>query len=137
MRELPDLGRHGNQEPPSSPHGTRKHVVREFHEDLVRISSTISTGELDVFQRAKETPFVPASTDEHADVVRRLNKEFKISEADAREMVELAYLEENPGDLSVWGIANGITSAAKGHRYAENRVRASVFAGRILTATVS
>ena len=77
---------------------------------LVRISAEITTAEFDVFQRAKETPFVPASTDEHSDVIKRLNKEFKVSEADAREIVELAYLEENPGDLSVFGVVNGCTT---------------------------
>ena len=116
--------------------GRVKHVVREFHEDLVRIGSEITTAEYDVFQRAKETPFVPHGTDEHSDVIKRLNKEFKVSEADAREIVELAYLEENPGDLSVWGIVNGITSSAKAHRYAEARTRMGVLAGRVL-ATAS
>jgi len=52
--------------------GSLKEVVQEFHEDLVRITSEITTAEYDVFQRAKETPFVPASTDEHSDVVKRL-----------------------------------------------------------------
>ena len=117
--------------------GRVKHVVREFHEDLVRISADMTTAEYDVFAKAKETRFVPHGTDEHADVIKRLNKEFKVSEADAREIVELAYLEENPGDVSVWGIVNGITSAAKGHAYAESRTRVGSLAGRVLTATVS
>ena len=79
---------------------------------------------------------MPESTDEATDVVKRLNKEFKVSEADAREVVELGYAEENPGDLSVWGVVNGITSSAKAHRYAEDRTRVGALAGRILTATV-
>ncbi len=66
----------------------------------------------------------------------RVNKEFKVSEADAREIVELAYMEENPGDLSIWGIVNGITSSAKAHRYAEGRTRVGALAGRILTAAL-
>ncbi len=66
--------------------------------------------------------------------IKRLNKEFKVSEADAREIVELAYAEENPRDLSVWGVVNGITSAAKAHRYAEDRTRVGALAGRVLTA---
>ncbi len=115
--------------------GRVKHVVREFHEDLVRISAEITTAEYDVFQRAKETRFVPHSTDEHADVIKRLNKEFKVSEADAREIMELAYSEENPGDLSVWGVVNGITSSAKAHRYAEDRTRIGALAGRVLSRT--
>ena len=58
------------------------------------------------------------------------------SEADAREIVELAYAEEDPGDLSVWGVVNGITSAAKAHRYAEARTHVSNLAGRVLSTTV-
>lgn len=117
--------------------GRVKQVVREFHEDLVRISAEITTAEYDVFQRAKETRFVPHGTDEHSDVIKRLNKEFRVSEADAREIVELAYAAENPGDLSVWGVVNGITTAAKGHAHAESRSRTSLLAGRILATVVS
>ena len=79
---------------------------------------------------------LPATAEKHP-LSTRFNKEFKISEVDAREIVELAYLEENPGDLSVWGVVNGITSSAKAHRYAEDRTRVGALAGRILTATVS
>jgi len=51
-------------------------------------------------------------------------------------MVDLAYLEENPGDLSVWGIVQGITSSAKGHQYAEERTRVGALAGHILASAV-
>jgi hypothetical protein len=45
--------------------------------------------------------------------VKRLNAEFKLSQADAREVVHLVREPENPGVLTVWGIVNGLTSAAK------------------------
>ncbi len=80
---------------------------------------------------------MPEGPDENDLAVKRLNKEFKVSESDAREIVDLVYSPENPGDLSVWGVVNGITSAAKGHAYAEARTRISALAGRILTATIS
>ena len=50
--------------------------------------------------------------------------------------MELVYLEENPGDVSVWGVVNGITSSAKAHRYAEDRTRVGVLAGRVVTTAV-
>jgi len=115
--------------------GSVKAVVREFHEDLVRIGSEITTAEYDVFQRAKEARFVPPGPNETDLAVKRLNKEFKVSEADAREIVELAYAPENPGDLSVWGVVNGITSAAKGYGHAEGRTRVGALAGRVLQST--
>jgi hypothetical protein len=116
--------------------GTVKDVVREFHEDLVRIGTTITTAEYDVFQQAKDTRFVPEGPNEEELAVKRLNAEFKLSQADAREVVHLVREPENPGDLSVWGVVNGITSAAKAYAHAENRSRVSNLAGRILTATV-
>jgi hypothetical protein len=117
--------------------GTVKEVVREFHEDLVRIGTTITTAEYDVFQRAKETRFVREGPNEEELAVKRLNREFKLSEADAREVVALVREPENPGDLSVWGVVNGITSAAKAYAHAEHRSRISNLAGRILeTASI-
>ena len=114
--------------------GRVKHVVREFHEDLVRISADITTAEYDVFAKAKETRFVPDGPNENEQAIKRLNKEFKLSESDAREVVDLVYAPENPQDMSVWGIVNGLTSAAKAHRYAEDRTRVGALAGRVLSA---
>jgi hypothetical protein len=94
--------------------GTVKELVREFHEELVCVRAPITTAEYDSFHRATETRFGPGNTDEGTEAVSHLNKEFKVGEADAREIAELAYAAENPGDLSVWGVVNGMTSAAKG-----------------------
>jgi hypothetical protein len=66
-----------------------------------------------------------------------LNAEFKLSQADAREVVHLVREPENPGDLSVWGLVNGITRAASAYAHAENRRRVSNLAGRVLAAAVS
>ena len=115
--------------------GTVKEVVREFHEDLVRIGTTITTAEYDAFQRAKETRFVPVGPNEDELAVKRLNTQFKVSQADAREIVHIARSPENPGDLSVWGVVNGITSAAKSGTHAESRQRISSLAGRVLATT--
>jgi len=117
--------------------GHVKHVVREFHEDLVRIGTTITTAELDVFQRAKEARFVPEGPNEEELAVKRLNREFKISAANSREIVHLVRSPENPGSLSAWGVVNGITSAAKGFAHAEDRARWSALAGRVLSSTIA
>ena len=116
--------------------GSVKDVVREFREELVQLSATVTTAELDAFHQAAATRFVPAGGDEDGQAVKRLNREFKLSEADAREVVMLARAPENPGELSVWGIANGITSAAKAYANADDRVRVSSLAGRVMGASL-
>lgn len=56
-------------------------------------------------------------------------------EADAMEAVSLERAPENPGAFTVWGMMNGITSAAKGLQYADGRVALAMSAGSLLATT--
>lgn len=116
--------------------GSVRAVVREFREDLMRIGTSLTTQELDILERAKRTRFVRHGGSEREEAVKRLYREFKIATADAMEIVDLAHAPDNPGDLSVWGVVNGITSAAKAHSHAERRAHWSALAGRLLNNTV-
>lgn len=107
-------------------------VVREFRDDIMRIGTSLTTAELDVFDRASRTRFVPEGPREEDLAVQRLNREFKLSQADAREIADLVRDPENPGEFTVWGVVNGVTSAAKAHSLAADRAGASAVAGRIL-----
>lgn len=109
-------------------------VVREFREDLQEAGSVLTTAELDVFERARTTRFVPKGPGEQEAAVRRLVREFRMPEADALEAVSLVRAPENPGELTVWGVVNGITSAAKGLAYAEGRAAQSAAASQVLVA---
>lgn len=66
--------------------------------------------------------------------MKRLVREFRMAEVDAMEAVELVRAPENPGEFTVWGVVNGVTSAAKAGTYAEDRTERSMTAGRILAA---
>ena len=82
------------------------------------------------------TRFVPEGPSEREGAVKRLHAQFQVSEEDAREVVDLAFAPENPGDLTVWGVVNGITSAAKGHAFANDRTAIGTLAGSVLEAGV-
>lgn len=109
-------------------------VVREFREELQETGAVLTTREIDAFDAAKRTRFVPEGPNEREETVRRLVREFKLPEADAMEVADLVRAPENPGEFSVWGVVNGVTSAAKGLAYAEDRTALSVVAGRVLAA---
>ena len=115
--------------------GAVKHVVREFREDLQEVGAVLTTAELDAFEVARTTRFVPEGPSEREDTVRRLVREFRLPESDALEVAELVRAPENPGEFTVWGVVNGITSAAKASPYASERVDVSALAGTVL-ATV-
>lgn len=116
--------------------GAVKHVVREFREDLQEVGAVLTTAELDAFEVARTTRFVPEGPSEREEMVRRLVREFRMPEADALEVADLVLAPENPGEFTVWGVVNGITSAAKGRAYAEGRTALSSVAGQVLaTAT--
>lgn len=110
-------------------------VVREFREDLQRIGSVLTTAELDVFDQARTTRFVPEGPSEREQAIRRLVREFRLPEADATAAADLVRTPENPGEFTVWGVVNGITSAAKALAYAGERADFSVIAGDVLAAT--
>lgn len=107
-------------------------VYRQFREDLQEIGASLTTEELDSFERARTTRFVPEGPGEREQSVRRLVSEFHMPEADALEAVDLVRAPENPGVFTVYGIANGITSAAKALPYANDRVERGVLAARVL-----
>ncbi len=116
--------------------GAVRHVVREFREDLLEVGAVLTTAELDVFERARTTRFVPEGPNEKEQAVRRLVREFRMTEADATEATELVRAPENPGEFTIWGVVNGITSLAKGLAFAESRLSASASAGRLLSSPV-
>jgi len=111
-------------------------VVREFREDLQEIGAVLTTAEIDVFERARTTRFVPEGPSEREETVRRLVREFRMPEADALEVAELVRAPENPGVYSVFGVVNGITSAAKGLPFAAQRTELSALAGQVLSAAI-
>ena len=112
--------------------GSVRELVRAFRKELMGLGATITDAELDVFQRAKETRFVSAGPDEDVRAAQRLQREFRLSAADAREAVELVRDPLNPGDFTVWGVVNGLTSAAKGPIHAADRAARSELAGRVM-----
>ncbi len=109
-------------------------VVREFREELQEVGAVLTTRELDAFEAARTTRFVPEGPNEREQTVRRLVTEFRLAEADALEVADLVRAPENPGEFTVWGVLSGITSAAKGAAYADERLGRSTLAGRLLTA---
>lgn len=110
-------------------------VVREFREDLQKVGATLTTRELDAFELARTTRFVPEGPSDREQAIRRLVREFRLPEADATAAADLVHTPENPGEFTVWGVVNGITSAAKALAYAGERADFSVIAGDVLAAT--
>ena len=112
-------------------------VVREFREELQEIGAALTTRELDAFEIARTTRFVPEGPGEREAAVQRLVREFKLPEADAMEVADLVRAPENPGTFSYWGVANGITSASKSLAYAGDRSDMSEVAGRVLNVALA
>ncbi len=113
--------------------GAVKHVVREFREDLQEVGAVLTTAEFDAFEIARTTRFVPEGPSEKKQTVQRLVREFRMPEADAMEVADLVRAPENPGEFTVWGVVNGITSAAKAAPYAADRTDISALARRVLS----
>jgi hypothetical protein len=112
-------------------------MVREFREDLQRIGAVLTTRELDVFERARTTRFVPEGPGEREQAVQRLIREFRMPEADALEVVDLVRAPENPGEYTVWGVVNGITTASKALTFASDRADMGALAGSILNGSLT
>src|SRR5439155_12859540 len=70
-------------------------LFREFREDLQEIGAVLTTAELDVFEKARTTRFVPQGPSEREDAVRRLVRDFRLPEADALEVADLVRSPEN------------------------------------------
>jgi hypothetical protein len=109
-------------------------VVRDFREELMNVAPVLTTLELDAFEHARTTRFVPEGLNEADRAVQRLVKEFRMSEADALEAVSLVRTPENPGEFTIWGVVNGITSAAKASAFAAERVGRSGIARMLLSS---
>lgn len=112
-------------------------VVREFREDLQQVGAVLTTAELDAFEQARTVRFVPEGASEREQAIRRLVREFRLAEADATAAADLVRAPENPGEFSVWGVVNGITSAAKTMAYAGDRADFSTVAGEVLASATS
>lgn len=112
-------------------------VVREFREDLQQIGAVLTTAELDAFEQARTVRFVPEGSSEREQAIRRLVREFRLPEADATAAADLVRAPENPGEFTVWGVVNGITSAAKAMAYAGDRADFSTVAGEVLAAAAN
>jgi hypothetical protein len=111
---------------------TVRDLFNEFDRELRTISNQVSPFEYAVIEKAARTPFVESGSVE--DAAKRLQKEFGIPRDLVPEVLEAVSLPENPGDLSVWGVVNGLTSVAKLEAYAEGRVALAATAGDLLTA---
>lgn len=113
-----------------------RHVstVREFFgsldQELRRISNEVTPEEMRVIEKAAMTDFTPGRDAE--DAQDRLVQEFKVPAKYVGEIVEAALYPENPGDLTVWGVANGLTWFARDLPYAEERVELGRIAGELL-----
>lgn len=66
------------------------------------------------------------------DAERRLTKEFAVPRDVAKAAIEAVFLPTNPGELTTWGVTQGLTSVAKTLAYAEGRVALAATAGELL-----
>ena len=112
--------------------GRVRQVFADFSRELQGISNQVSPLEYAAIDRATRTAFVESGREQ--DAAKRLQKEFGIPKALVPEVLEAVHLEENPGDLSVWGVVNGLTSVAKNEPYAADRVMLAAAAGALLEA---
>jgi hypothetical protein len=109
---------------------TVREVFAGFDRELRKISNELTPDEMRVIERAAAQPFVAGYDPEAAQ--DRLAGEFKVAGKYVAEIVDAALRPENPGELTVWGVANGITSVAKDLPYAADRVELSRVAGELL-----
>lgn len=108
---------------------------REFKLDLIEASSEFEPKERRVFMQAAETPFVGDGTPTRANLElaqTRLEREFGTSGKLAVAITDSAMLPENPSNLTVWGITNGITSLAKQETWASDLMEMSSLVGEVM-----
>jgi hypothetical protein len=74
------------------------------------------------------------ASEDHAAALTRLQREFKVSRKLAPEVVDAVFLPENPDELTVWDVVNGLTSVAKSMPCAEERAKLQRVAGQLLVA---
>lgn len=109
-----------------------RQLFDDFEDELRTISNQVSPLEHAIIERASKTPFTEVGTPEMA--MRRLKKEFGLRRDIVEEVLDAIHWPENPGNLSVWGVLNGLTSVAKHEPYAERRVAMAALAGDLLNA---
>ena len=112
--------------------GSVREVFKDFDQELRRISNEMTPDELRVIEAAAKRPFTPGFDAETAQ--DRLFEEFHVPRRVAAEVVEAALIPENPGDLTSWGVANGLTWVAKDLPFADERVEMQRIAGEVLAA---
>lgn len=107
-------------------------LVCEFERDLRTISDEMTPTEIRLLERAAQEDFTPGQDAE--DVQDRLVTEFHVPRKLAVDVVEAAFLPENPSNMSRWGVSNAVASVAKGLPFADERARMMRVAGEILVA---
>lgn len=112
--------------------GQVREVFASFDQELRRISNEMTPEELKVIEAAAKRPFTPGYDPETAQ--DRLFDEFHVPRRVAAEVVEAALIPENPGELTSWGVANGLTWVAKELPFADERVQMQRVAGEVLAA---
>jgi len=111
---------------------TVRELFNEFERELRSISNQVSPLEYAAIEKAAKIPFVMSGRVE--DAAKRLQKEFGVAKDLVPEVLEAVQLPENPGDMSVWGVVNGLTSVAKLAPFAEGRVALAATGGKLLSA---
>ncbi len=108
-----------------------RELFSEFDRELREIANTVSPLELRLIDKAATTEFVTKG--DHAAAMTRLQREFRVPKRLIGDVIDAVFLPENPGELTAWGIANGITSVAKTLPYADDRAALSRIAGEVLS----
>jgi hypothetical protein len=106
--------------------------VRELERDIRAVGDEMTTEEVRLLERAAREDFVPGQDAE--DAQDRLVEEFGVPRKTANDAVDAAFFPENPATLTRWGVANGLSSVAKGLAFADERVRLMKVAGEVLAA---
>lgn len=109
-----------------------REVFAAFDKELRAISNEMTPFELKVIEEAARRPFAPGFDPETAQ--DRLFDEFHVPRRLAAQVVDAALLPENPGDLSVWGVSNGLSWVARELPFADERAQLQRIAGEILAA---
>jgi hypothetical protein len=107
-------------------------LLRDFDRELRKISAAMTSEEMRFLEAAARADFVPGQDAE--DAQDRLAREFGVPRKTANDAVDAVFFPENPAALTRWGVANGLSSVAKGLAFADERVRLMKVAGEVLAA---
>jgi hypothetical protein len=112
--------------------GQVREVFAAFDQELRRISNEMTPEELRVIEAAARRPITPGYDPETAQ--DRLFDEFHVPRRLAAHVVDEALKPHNPGELTAWGVSNGLASLAKEEPFADERAHFMKIAGEILVA---